>query len=859
MIPEEMARTRDGHRLTFNPTKCRGLIQFSQTYCTTPNNTTYSATNKPPTTTIKIGTLVPLINTGQENEQCSPITTTCHPQVWVYQIAHPPNTSNHTNSAGTHSSRPSQRLPHQLPPSSPAPNIQYLGAPRSTMMPAARTPQLPLTLSQLRPAVNSSFDRRSVALVQVQWQTPTVVNNVDALALHTAQPPPLFMPSPQPPTPELPFNPPSASLGPSAIDPANVRSSSQELLSSSIARPTSPQTQHPVPIPLSRSHISTHDSHPTNTRSSRVAPRDQSKTPPPSSMGPAVQQNTQWSRDTPAPSEPVSRPRMGKGEKALKTKVSDTDVVQNVTEMLDRHDEDRRKLAQELGISETRIRNLIGVHERYRADKKPSAYNAAVHWKADQLNAGRAVNDRATLEELHIAVREDTEMCSALETWRRWKEEKARKKAAKKRAQRGVDHDEGGGAEGEENDESDDEGYDDYDEEDGVDDGGEGEGAEGNDGGTRMNKQTRAQLAEVRRWFEALEVSKAEKFVGNRGSTKSVKKEGNVGVNHLNRVCENLSQKTGGMFWGFACRNTYNTAIVPGMYGDSQAFDDYLMEKQGISAYEFISSIEAFVCEQALHGAKAMTVEKMKIWIRSKLERSLRETSGDFNLTMKYKNYEVLIVEPYKVQLVGWPDHIPFINGGKLNNTLARDLYNRLKSESIKWVKMRPQEYQRWRDNFERRLKNGELQRPKRAERSDKGGTHNTSQANSKKRQREPADQEEQTNQNKSAKTSTQPKQKNSKKSSSASRKSTSKTYKSRAIISDSDNDDDRAGEEGGSAGAGRAGRPDDQRGNRPILIGGENDLDDLDEETRREIEADPDADIDADNADNASRPDVTP
>ncbi|KAJ8094781.1 hypothetical protein PM082_009992 [Marasmius tenuissimus] len=575
-------------------------------------------------------------------------------------------------------------------------------------------------------------------------------------------------------------------------------------------------------------------------------------------MGPAVQQNTQWSRDTPAPSDPVSRPRMGKGEKALKAKVSDTDVVQNVTEMLDQHDEDRRKLAQKLGVSETRIRNLIGVHERYRADKKPSAYNAAVHWKADQLSAGRTVNNRAMLEELHMAVREDTEMWLALETWRRWKEEKARKKATKKRAQRDGGHNEGG-AEGEENNDSDDEGYDDYDEEDEVDDSGEGEGIEGKDGGMHMNKQTRAQLAEVRRWFKALEVSKAEKFVGNQGSMKSVKKEGNVGVNHLNRVCKNLSQKTRGMFWGFACWNTYNTAIVPGMYGNSQAFDDYLMEEQGISAYEFISSVEAFVCEQALHGTKAMTVEKMKIWIRSKLERSLCETSGDFNLTMKYKNYEVLIEEPYKVQLVGWPDHIPFINGGKLNNTLIRDLYNQLKSESIKWVKMRPQEYQRWRDSFERRLKNGELQRPKRAERSDKGGTHNTSQANSKKRQRESADSEEQTNRNKSAKTSTQPKQKNSKKSSSTSRKSISKTHKSRAVISDSDNDNNRAAgeQEGGSAGAGR---PDDQRGNS--RIGGEDDednLDDLDEETRREIEADPDANVDADNTNNASSLDVMP
>ncbi|KAK1234645.1 hypothetical protein PQX77_002148 [Marasmius sp. AFHP31] len=711
-----------------------------------------------------------------------------------------------------------------------APHQQHLGFtahsnPRSPMPVAqGRATLPPQPPPQLHPAVDSSFEHHSVAPARVQWQPPTVIDNVDALGLQSFQPPPIPTPSPKQPQPSLPFDPPSASLGPSAINPANIPSSSQELLRSSAILPTSTQTPHPqrpTPKPSSRRKGPNNGSQPPATQSSRGGVRNSSRTPPPSSMGAAVQQHTQWSTDAPSASEPVPRPRMGKAEKALKAKVSDTEVVRSVTSMLDRQDEERRNVASELGISETRLRNLIGVHERFRSEKRPSAYNAAIHWKADQLNAGRAPNHRAKLEEVHIAVKEDAEMMAALETWKNRKEEKARKKAA----QKGVEGDNNRGEDASDDDDDDS----DLDDEDDIEEGDEANGVEGIQGSKRAEK--RAHLAQVRRWFEALEVSKAEKFVGNRGSTKSVKKEGNIGVNRLNRVCENLSQKTGGLFWGFACRGNYNTAIVPGVYGTAP-LDDFLMEKYSMSAYEFVSSVEAFACEQALHGTKAMTVEKMRIWVRSKLERSLREAAGDFTLTMKYKHYEALIVEPFKVKLVGWPDHIPFNTPHNLNNTLTRDLYNRLKSDSIKWVKMRPQEYQRWLEDFERRLEKGEAERPKRGERSDKGGTHNTGKTKSNKRSREP---EKQSTGSKSKKLR---KDGGSSTKTSKRKPSNSKTYKSAAIIDDS-NDDSNDNEQGGDlddSQSPRHGTGDEGTGE--VGINGE----ELDDETRMEIEADPDA-----------------
>ncbi|KAL0058019.1 hypothetical protein AAF712_015326 [Marasmius tenuissimus] len=689
------------------------------------------------------------------------------------------------------------------------PVSQYFGFPQSTMVPSRplqpQQPhvQQPLATDAQRPNVSPTGPPS--APVRVQWQPPTVVNNVDAVAFRSSQPPPTIpVTSPKQPVPSPPFNPPSASLGPSVMNAANLQSSPPELFSSGTAlAPT--LTQEPTPILSTESsqrkdRESDSNSLPASSQPRWKTQQQKSKTPPPPSMGPSVREHNQWSSNSPASSEPAPRPRMGKAEKALKVKVVD-----------------------ELGISETRLRNLIGVHESYRAEKRPSAYNAGVHWKADQLNAGRAPNNRATLKEIHVALREDTEMMAALETWKRWKEERAQRKTAKAGGNAQVDsnaNEQGVVEDEEEDDDSEDDDYDEV-EEDEINDGGQGEVTEGSRRG--LDKQARAQVAEVKRWFEALEVSKAEKFVGNRGSTKLVKKEGNVGANRLNRICENLTQKTGGLFWGIVCWSTYNivlptvglnhgfqsglpnrfkplqtglttrnlkynTAIIPGMYGVAGPVDNYLMEKHGVSSYEFISSIESFVCEQALHGAKAMTVDKMRIWIRTKLERSLCEATGDFNLTMQYKNYKVLIVEVYRVQLVGWPEHIPFNNARNMNNTLAKDLYNRLKSESIKWVKMRPQD--------------------------------------------------------------PQPQQKTGKQASSARWESISKAYKSPETIDDSDDDTDQ--EENSNSNQG----PNDQSSGRAVE--GDRVEGAMDEETCREIEADPDAnDPDANNPDandNASR-----
>ncbi|KAL0063643.1 hypothetical protein AAF712_009441 [Marasmius tenuissimus] len=730
---------------------------------------------------------------------------------------------------------------HQL--GLPTPGVQNLTRPQPTQtpIPLPRTPQPPrrppsgVNVNGIT-ALSPCF---APAPRPIQWQTPTVINNVDARALRSLQPPPLPTPSPKQPGPSLPFNPPSASHGPSAINSTNIPASTQDLLLSSST--VSPLPRSPAPAPR--------EDHVPRSQSTDRARRNGTKSPVPSSMGPAVQQHNHWSSDTPSSSKPVPRPRMGKAEKALKAKVSDTDVVKAVTRMLNEQDKERKRVADELGISETRLRNLIGVHESFRAEKKPSAYNASVHWKADQLNAGRAVSDRATLEDIHIAFKEDAEMMAVLQTWKEWKEEKAWRKAAKKAAlkrdgsldqQEVVDN---GGDEG-----SDDEDEDNEDDEEELDDSGEIEAGERSTRGTEK-QLVRAHLAEVRRWFEALEVSKAEKFIGNRGSTKSVKKEGNVGVSNLNRLCENLYQKTGGLFWGFACRSTYNTALIPGMFGVGP-LDDYLTEKQGISAYEFISSVESFACEQALHGTKAMTVEKMKIYVRSKLEQSLREATGNYDLAMKYENYEALVVEPYKVQLAGWPDNIPFKSVSNLNNTDVRDLYGRVKSESLKWVKMQPQEYRRWKDDFETCLENGDTERPKRTERSDKGGTHNTTKSKSKKRGRE-IDEQEPRSKSKPKKskngTTTQSKRNDGKQTASAKRKPTGKMHKSAETIDDSNEGEEvdlGSGEKGDGTGANNQGPGDQNLTDRDNGVDNieRPDEEDLDEESRREMEADPDA-----------------
>jgi len=97
--------------------------------------------------------------------------------------------------------------------------------------------------------------------------------------------------------------------------------------------------------------------------------------------------------------------------------------------------------------------------------------------------------------------------------------------------------------------------------------------------------------------------------------------------------------------------------------------------------------------------------------------------TGSKKIEMNYANYNMAIVERYKVKLIGWT-YDKFVNPSLIGTMpdicMLRDA---LKSGECKWIKLDRHQLQAHRDEIKKRQENGEVLGKPRRERSDKGKT----------------------------------------------------------------------------------------------------------------------------------------
>ncbi|KAJ3742278.1 hypothetical protein EV360DRAFT_25120, partial [Lentinula raphanica] len=88
---------------------------------------------------------------------------------------------------------------------------------------------------------------------------------------------------------------------------------------------------------------------------------------------------------------------------------------------------------------------------------------------------------------------------------------------------------------------------------------------------------------------------------------------------------------------------------------------------------------------------------------------------------MSYSKYDKLIVVPYKVRLLGWPEEVPFSYPHKLHADEIKTLYDSLASGVTHWQRMAAFEYRHYLTDLE---KSGKLDSQHRSQRSDTGKSH---------------------------------------------------------------------------------------------------------------------------------------
>ncbi|KAJ3897521.1 hypothetical protein F5879DRAFT_1076901 [Lentinula edodes] len=101
------------------------------------------------------------------------------------------------------------------------------------------------------------------------------------------------------------------------------------------------------------------------------------------------------------------------------------------------------------------------------------------------------------------------------------------------------------------------------------------------------------------------------------------------------------------------------------------------------------------------------------------ITQGLREVTGISSLTMSYANFDRLILVPYKVNVIGWPENVDRIYPQKLSAESVRALHDAWTNGTAHWIRLGAQEY---RARLRELNSEGKLDPKPRQHHSDAGG-----------------------------------------------------------------------------------------------------------------------------------------
>ncbi|KAK7435864.1 hypothetical protein VKT23_019395 [Stygiomarasmius scandens] len=123
-----------------------------------------------------------------------------------------------------------------------------------------------------------------------------------------------------------------------------------------------------------------------------------------------------WSvPDASTSAAPIHNPRLGSAEKALKKRTKPTEIKDAVAQLVQEQHQQVVVLANKLGVDTTRILKLMGQRQRVSGMQEPSAFQAAVSFTAELVNADLLKGHKKTMKEIQDMVRADAEMMREIE------------------------------------------------------------------------------------------------------------------------------------------------------------------------------------------------------------------------------------------------------------------------------------------------------------------------------------------------------------------------------------------------------------------------------------------------------------
>ncbi|KAH7904733.1 hypothetical protein BJ138DRAFT_979063, partial [Hygrophoropsis aurantiaca] len=214
------------------------------------------------------------------------------------------------------------------------------------------------------------------------------------------------------------------------------------------------------------------------------------------------------------------------------------------------------------------------------------------------------------------------------------------------------------------------------------------------------------------------------KTYGHRISTKSRVNDVTLTVKSVESQLNSLHSRTGVETILFATRGSTDLPLRTISF-TTPGVKDFMDTAMGIETNDFVTRLEGYAVQGIKGAAKnhQQRVSAVRGDLRKEILDQLRATSGDPTAKMQWKYYLQNVVQEYMVQIVGWPNDIPFANLSDISSALPdlQSLLRKWKSGVIRWEKVSDEELKRLMEEHDAKIENGEIEDPRRRTRSDKG------------------------------------------------------------------------------------------------------------------------------------------
>ncbi|KAJ7114706.1 hypothetical protein C8R44DRAFT_880789 [Mycena epipterygia] len=232
---------------------------------------------------------------------------------------------------------------------------------------------------------------------------------------------------------------------------------------------------------------------------------------------------------------------------------------------------------------------------------------------------------------------------------------------------------------------------------------------------------------EAEQLLDMLRASRDLKRVGARSSNIAASVDARSSIADIQDEFMSLYERTGTRGFAFFTRGHLNDAVMPTFVqsGDAIAFCVEVLKKPAV---DILLLFEQWSCARGQAQVQRDTRASLCSELSQLIESKLHAITLNDTVSVSYVNMDVDIREAWKVEIVGWPVHLPVVCPSKIkqieNLRLLRDAWL---NGDIHWVVMTPAQIKELAVDLAKRraANNGVIK--KRKARNDIGGTHKSS------------------------------------------------------------------------------------------------------------------------------------